>query len=206
MSFSSDSTYLQDMGLQTSSTPTKAGEILYEILPKLSESAPIASTAVANLWAKAEALLSSGQQSTRGELFELIIAVCLTNHRILPFYYQAKLALIPETDYDFIFWSKAGPIALSVKTSLRERIKQAALEAVALKMVHRRAECFVLTLDHGEAENAQRKVLSGDLPALSGVIKADTDEFDDLLRRLASVSMSEAPSIPMIVHSRAIVI
>lgn len=194
------------MGLQTSPTPTKAGQILYQILPKLSEIDPVASSAVANLWAEAEALLSPGQQSTRGELFELIIAVCLTNHGILPFYYQAKLALIPETDYDFVLWAKAGPIALSVKTSLRERIKQAALEAVALKMVHRRAECFVLTLDHGEAENAQRKVLSGDLPALSGVIKADTGEFDALLVRLASVSMSEAPSMPMIVHSRAVVL
>ena len=165
----------------------------------------VTSTAVAELWRSAEAHLAPGQQSTRGELFELIVAVCLVQRKLLPFYYQAKLALIPETDYDFVLWTDSGPVVLSVKTSLRERIKQAALEAVALKMVHRRARCFVLTLDHAEAANAQRKVATGDLPALSAVIKADSSEFDSLLADLTAVSLRHAPTLPMITHSRPVV-
>jgi hypothetical protein len=129
----------------------------------------------------------------------------LVQRKLLPFYYQAKLALIPETDYDFVLWTDSGPVVLSVKTSLRERIKQAALEAVALKMVHRRARCFVLTLDHAEAANAQRKVATGDLPALSAVIKADSPEFDSLLADLSAVSLRHAPTLPMVTHSRPVV-
>jgi len=199
------STYLADLGLLLGPTPTKAGEILYRILPDRSSLHPVASTALAELWNAAGSYLVPGQQSTRGELFELIVAVCLVERGLHPFYYQAKLALIPETDYDFVLWSESGPVVLSVKTSLRERIKQAALEAVALKMVHRRARCFVLTLDHAEADNAQRKVQSGDLPALSAVIKADTSEFDALLADLTGVSLCYAPTMPMITHSRSVV-
>lgn len=196
-------TYLKDLELQNGLAPTKAGEILYKILPDLGESFDQPSAVVTELWSRADPLLTFGQQSIRGELFELIIAISLFKFDLRPFYYQTKLALIPETDYDFVLWTRSGPVVLSAKTSLRERIKQAALEAVALKMVHRRAFSYVLTLDHGEAENAHRKVIEGDLPALTAVIKADTSEFDELCEHLSKIEIVDAPTVSLVAKSRA---
>lgn len=198
-------TYLKDLELQNGLVPTQASEILYQVLPDFEEAFAQPSELVAKLWSRSAPILGGGQNSIRGELFELIIAIALVKFGLRPFYYQVKLALIPETDYDFVIWTRSGPVVISAKTSLRERIKQAALEAVALKMVHRRASSYVLTLDHIEAENANRKVMAGDLPALTAVIKADTFEFDQLCQRLGEVEIIEGPTVALVAKSRAAV-
>ncbi len=47
---------------------------------------------------------------------------------------------------------KRSPIGISIKTSLRERYKQADLKAVALKYVHRNAENCLISLQSSEVE------------------------------------------------------
>ena len=192
------------MGLQMNGSATMAAEMLYQIHPDFEEAFTSPSTLVDELWRRGELLLGANN-NLRGEFFELLVALALYKWDVRPFYYQAKLALIPETDYDFALWTQQGPVVLSVKTSLRERVKQAALEAVALRMVHRRAECYVLTLNQDEATNAQRKVERGDLPALSAVITASTADFDVLIQRLATSQLMAAPTVPLIAHSRSVV-
>lgn len=192
------------MGLQMNGSGTMAAEVLYQIHPDFDEAFASPSTLIDELWRRGEHLLGANN-SLRGEFFELLVALALYKWDVRPFYYQAKLALIPETDYDFALWTQQGPVVLSVKTSLRERVKQAALEAVALRMVHRRSECYVLTLNQDEATNAQRKVERGDLPALSAVITASTADFDVLIKRLATSMLTAAPTVPLIAHSRSVV-
>ena len=83
-----------------------------------------------------------------GSVFELIIASLLVKERIVPLYLQANVAFVPNIDFDAIVYSSEnGPISLSLKTSLRERYKQADLEAIALKYVHRKAKSYLLTID-----------------------------------------------------------
>lgn len=79
------------------------------------------------------------------------------------------------------YTTERGPICISAKTSLRERYKQADLEAIALKYVHRRALCYLVTLDISEAKKVKEKIKSGDVIGLDKVVVATSDEFNDLI-------------------------
>lgn len=76
--------------------------------------------------------------SVNGIMFEYILASLCIREGILPINLNAKVAFVPNVLYDFIFYSsEKGPICWSVKTSLRERYKQADLESMALKNVQK---------------------------------------------------------------------
>jgi len=86
--------------------------------------------------------------NTNGKVFESIFATILYREKIYPLYAQAKIAFVPNINFDFVVYSQEyGPISLSLKVSLRERYKQADLEAMALKYVHRKSKNFLFTLD-----------------------------------------------------------
>ena len=70
--------------------------------------------------------------SLNGTIFELIIATLFVKEGILPLHLQAQVAFVPNVNFDAVLYThETGPIGLSLKTSLRERYKQADLEAVA---------------------------------------------------------------------------
>ena len=71
-----------------------------------------------------------------------------------------------------------------MKTSLRERYKQADLESIALKYVHRKALSYLITLDEKEANGVKNKIVSGDVIGLDNVIVATNPEFDELILEL----------------------
>lgn len=136
--------------------------------------------------------------SVNGGIFELIIYTLLYRENILPFYTQAKVAFVPNIEYDTILYSKSSPICLSLKTSLRERYKQADLEAVALKYVHRKAQSYLLTLCTKEAQQTKKKISDGDIIGLDDIIDCNTDEIDKLINKLKSISFCESYSIEVI--------
>ena len=112
---------------------------------------------------------------------------------MFPIYLQAKVAFVPNADYDLVMYSNAeNPYAFSLKTSLRERYKQADLEAIALKYVHRRAKCYLITMSKDEADSVKRKIQSGDVIGLDEVIVASEPEFDNLINTLKSEEFKEA--------------
>jgi hypothetical protein len=76
----------------------------------------------------------------------------------------AEVQFVPNAKFDLMFYThEIGPILLSAKTSLRERYKQADLEAMALRAVYRRSKTFLVTLNEQEARNVQAKIHSGDI-------------------------------------------
>ena len=86
-----------------------------------------------------------------GKIFEYILATLCVRESISPLYLNARVAFVPNVIYDLMFYTLAhGPICISAKTSLRERYKQADLEAFALKNVHRKALSYLVTLDESE--------------------------------------------------------
>ena len=122
-------------------------------------------------------------------IFEYLIAVCLYSKKILPFYIQAKISFVPNATYDIVLYSAEGyPITLSIKTSLRERYKQADLEGLALKNVHRRAKNYLITLSAKEYGGVKKKIQEGDVAGLDKIILADSKEFDDLLSELSQIN------------------
>lgn len=135
-----------------------------------------------------------------GNIFEIIIYTLLYREGLTPFYTQAKVAFVPNVDFDTILYTPSRPISLSLKTSLRERYKQADLEAIALVHVHRRAKSYLLTLDPNEAAICKSKVKSGEIIGLDGIVDCNTSDIDDLITELKKIQneLQVSPKVEVI--------
>ena len=134
-----------------------------------------------------------------GRVFEYLVAHALLSHGIKPLHYQAKFALVPNADFDIVLYDLKRPIILTLKTTLRERYKQADLEGSALKQVYRGAECILVTLS-SEGENVASKIEKNDVSGLDRVVivQRDRDDFDDLIEELKQIKFSQPePMNPM---------
>lgn len=104
---------------------------------------------------------------------------------IKPMFLQASVAFVPNVIYDTILYSVENyPISISLKTSLRERYKQADLEAIALKYVHRRAESYLLSLDEHEISDVKSKIKNGSVLGINRAIYSLSEEFDEFINAL----------------------
>ena len=136
--------------------------------------------------------------SVNGKIFELIIETLLYREGILPYYIQAEVAFVPNVDFDVLLYAESEPVCLSIKTSLRERYKQADLEAVALKYVHRKAQCYLLTLEKNEADSVASKIENSEVLGLNGMIYCLSDELDNLISTLKQKIFIEPQKIDVI--------
>ena len=136
-------------------------------------------------------------ESLNGLIFEFFVCEALLQNDISPIYYQASFSLIPNINFDIICYEETAPVSLSVKTSLRERYKQADLEALALRQVYRNSECYLLVRTD-EYMGVRSKIKNGDLFGLSDCLRADSEDFDALINSLKSRSFSLAePIVPI---------
>lgn len=134
--------------------------------------------------------------STNGTIFENLVIIALARAGIENIYFQTELTYVPSAIFDAFLFSDSNPIAISIKTTLRERWKQADLEALAIKQVHKNAKCYVITLSHSEVR-ARRKN-DETYAGLDRFILADTNEFDELIDELSKDDFIIAGSIPII--------
>lgn len=147
-----------------------------------------------------EELKNSNQSnaSMNGTIFEYLIALCLYSKGILPFYMQATVAFVPNAIYDIaLYTTEDKPITLSIKSSLRERYKQADLEGWALKNVHRNSINYLITLDKASKQVA-KKISNGDITGLNKIIVATNTEFDELINELTKYSYIESKKVNII--------
>ena len=138
--------------------------------------------------------------SLNGTVFENFVILALAREGIDNIYHQTELTYVPSAIFDVFLYNPEKPIALSIKTSLRERWKQADLEALAIKQVHKDADCFVLTLS--DSEVLTRRNRSTNYASLDGFILANTNEFDDFVNYLRSMQFDIAGFSPIIKESR----
>lgn len=139
--------------------------------------------------------------SLNGTVFEELIAISLVRKGIMPFYMQANIAFIPNVDYDFVIYCEdIGPLVLSAKTSLRERYKQADLEAMALKNIHRKSETYLISADQKEVQ--ARKAKLDEVMAISNIIYIFSSEYDDLLDHISHKKIIESPIISTVEASK----
>lgn len=140
---------------------------------------------------------NESNNNINGAVFEVIIGFVLTIARCMPFYMQAKVAYVPNVNYDFICYDKQnGPISLSAKTSLHERWKQADLGTVALKYIHRNARSYLVTLDSVAMKTRLDKI--ADCMGLSDFILANSPKFDELIEQLQGLNLSKAGTVEII--------
>lgn len=141
--------------------------------------------------------LNISNNNLPGKIFELIIETLFLREGLMPLFSQAKVAFVPNVDFDIILYKiteqqERIPISISLKTSLRERYKQADLEGIALKNVHRRAKCYLLTMDKDEASRVSRKILCGDVAGLDRVFVCDSEDFDEMIVSLKANTYVES--------------
>lgn len=175
----------------------KAKIVICEIMKDFDEDRSLKpSEFIHNYWNLYKEKFESNQ-SINGKVFEELIAICLIREGIIPFYMQAQVAFIPYVNYDFIIYTnEIGPISLSAKTSLRERWKQADLEAVAMKYIHRKSKSFVLTLDTDAVR--RRRVDRSQLLGIDDFVLADSEEFDNLISQIRTYTHCLSPSVEVV--------
>lgn len=134
-----------------------------------------------------------------GKIFELMISSLCIKENIKPVFLQASVAFVPNVEYDAILYSyERFPISLSMKTSLRERYKQADLEAVALKYVHRKAESYLLSLNENEVGDVKNKILDGSILGINDVLCATSEAFDEFIYRLKEQTFIKPEKIEVV--------
>ncbi len=139
------------------------------------------------------------KRGVNGKIFEYIIATLLIRENIFPIYMNAKVAFVPNINYDLLIYSTdKGPICLSAKTSFRERYKQADLESIALKYVHRRSQCYLITLSQEDAVMVNTKQKAGDVIGLDQAVCATHNDFNLLIEKIKDLNLVVAPSIDVI--------
>lgn len=134
--------------------------------------------------------------SLNGNIFENLIIVSLAKSGIENIYYQTELNFVPSAIFDVFLFNEEAPVAISIKTTLRERWKQADLEALAIKQVHKQSLCYVLTVSNKEV--ATRRKNDKTYNGLDGFVLANTNEFDDFINNLKQQNYTIAGSIPII--------
>ena len=81
------------------------------------------------------------ENQSRGRVFELAFCEVLKREGVMPFYYQVRFTLRPIIDFDILLFERpSSPWSFSLKTSFRERWKQAYLEAIVLKSFYPRSK------------------------------------------------------------------
>ncbi|HLT52967.1 MAG TPA: hypothetical protein VKZ97_03730 [Flavobacteriaceae bacterium] len=186
---------------------TKAGNIFEELFSDFMEfEYKKPSEYTKSLWTNYEAY-SDRNSNLNGKVFEYVLASLCIREGILPIYMSAKVAFVPNVIYDLMFYTKErGPICWSVKTSLRERYKQADLESIALKYVHRKALSYLITLNESEAKSVKNKIKSGDVIGLDNVVVATNPEFDELVKDLKTFKFEEPPTVKVIESTQVVTI
>ena len=148
---------------------SKTFQIIHALIPDvLAEPDLLPSQFIRKYWQVYQVQYASNR-NLNGSVFEELIAITLVRKGITPFYMQAQVAFIPNANYDLVVYSEeVGPIVLSAKTTIRERYKQADLEAMALKNVHRKSETYLISAS--ESETLARKNRLDDVVALDDFI------------------------------------
>jgi hypothetical protein len=132
-----------------------------------------------------------GTPVVNGKVFESLVTVLLTRMNLKPLFVQANIAFVPNVIFDLVLFSEEhGPIVLSIKTSLRERYKQADLEGMVLRNVHRKARTYLITANEQEAENVNQKIREGDVLGIQEVVYAFGKSMDDLILFLRQLTLS----------------
>lgn len=147
----------------------------------------------------------SSSPSLNGAVFEGILGVIFYRSSILPLFVQVKFSFVPNIDYDFVAYTEeCGPIILSIKTSLRERYKQADLEGMMLRQVHRRAKSYLITLNEKEAKTVNKKIAEGTVLGLDNVVVANNKDFDQLIVELKRHHFHSPKKVDVLVSNRVI--
>lgn len=197
---------LKELGI-TIGKSTKAGDIFESLFPNFMDVEYSKPSEYVQLYWNKYLSTDNRNANLNGKVFEYILATLCIREGIVPLYMSAKVAFVPNVIYDIMFYTaEKGPVCWSVKTSLRERYKQADLESIVLKQVHRKALSYLITLEEREARSVKKKIKEGSVIGLNEVIVATQPEFDELVNELKEFTLEEPPTVKVIQSNQIITI
>ena len=129
------------------------------------------------------------KKSLIGAVFEYAVGEVLIRSGLTPLYHQAQVRHVPLARFDWFLYHPVRPVSISCKTSARERWKQAAYEAKALKDVYPQANNYLITVETVSAINTKMT----DAPqTIDAYIRANTPQFDIAISNIAQTQYCEA--------------
>ena len=206
---------LSDYGIVSKKSKTE--ETFLKIEKHFRSNDDLPSMYIKKLWESYEKNIPKNKKNNalNGYIFEAIVITALIKEDITPFYVQTNLEFVPNVNYDIILFPRnekgkvdvSAPVVLSLKTSLRERYKQADLEGLDLKDVYKRGLSYLITLDdESEITLANEKISKNDIRGLDGFLNATSEEFDNLVKHLKESTVSVPPPIQVIKDAKEIIV
>lgn len=128
-------------------------------------------------------------RSVHGRFFEYVIGETLAQSGVRCLYYQANVLHVPLASFDWFLYHETHPVSISCKTKARDRWKQAAHEAFALKRVYVQAVNYLITLER-LATTENKKILAPG--TIDHFIVADEQEYSDALAEIVKREYCEA--------------
>ncbi|GFZ75543.1 hypothetical protein HPP_5010 [Hydrangea phyllody phytoplasma] len=128
---------------------------------------------------------SQKQKVLRGKINEYLILIYFRHYGITKQYPQTYLFFIPDIKFDLVlFTQNKRIIAFNFKTCLRERYKQAIIEAQQLKKLDTRFEYYLLTNDAIESQRLNNKIKNGKVQGINQVIDCFSQKANIFLKTL----------------------
>ncbi|MCY4096344.1 MAG: hypothetical protein OXG05_14615 [Gammaproteobacteria bacterium] len=133
-------------------------------------------------------------RSVHGRYFEYVIGETLAQNGVKYMYYQADVQHVPLASFDWFLYHETHPVSISCKTKARERWKQAAHEAFALKQVYVQAVNYLVTIERLAATD-DRKILAPQ--TIDHFVVANEQEYteaiDDITQREYVEAVDQSP-------------
>lgn len=118
-----------------------------------------------------------------GKVFEVFFEIILKNEKIKVYSKDSNIKGVPLVKPDFLIRKRDGNfIFISLKTSLRERWKQADWEAIKFKEKYHSSDCYLITLHETEIKSLKNKISKGQLKGgLDAAFFGLSSDLNDLL-------------------------
>ena len=189
---------MKSLILQSLESSSKSAEIFQGLLAPL-EYAGTPHEFVSSIMNAFYALEEKHDRGVHGRIFEYAIGESLAQEGILPLYYQAQLRHVPLAIFDWLLYDPKRPIAISCKTKSRDRWKQAAYEAMALKRVYSRSTNYLITIEPLSAQDDKEE--EGDIDYF---LIATEKAFSDEIKKIAKRQFEEAEDLPPILNPKLV--
>ena len=185
------------------SSDSLAKEIYISEISKLEMTQPEPHEFVNAMMNAFQNLSSPPDRSIHGRYFEYVIGETLAQQGVKYLYYQAEVRHVPLATFDWFMYHDTHPVSVSCKTKARDRWKQAAYEAMALKNVYVQAKNYLVTIEKLSATD-EKKIISPN--SIDYYIVATKPEYSDAIRDIAKRDYIEAIKTSPVLRGNLLVI
>lgn len=168
---------------------SKAKSIFTEIITPMPSDKLMPHEFVEVMMSAYESMENLPDRSVHGRYFEYVIGETLAQSGVRCMYYQADVLHVPLATFDWFLYHETYPVSISCKTKARERWKQAAHEAMALKQVYVQATNYLVTIERLGATEEKRTLAPF---TIDHFIVANEPEYSEAIQEITQRQYEKA--------------